>query len=228
MPVFLVLLAACGSDSGDVATATIAPVAGHIRLAPVSEPLVLGIEFGEVDPSEVRVEWSPEGEDTEAVAEVVTAESEGVVAVVSDFVEDVGARWKDDSAPEPAAIVVEEVAEAVVAPETVVEAPKVDVLAQLLGTDPLAEMSVDQVIRRYSSQAQYCHETAKERYSEIEGRVSVAWTVEAGVVKDVEILDDTTGDPQMAGCVARKVRYWRFPAGMDAEVEHPFVFQRAI
>ena len=113
MPVFLVLLAACGSDSGDVATATIAPVAGHIRLAPVSEPLVLGIEFGEVDPSEVRVEWSPEGEDTEAVAEVVTAESEGVVAVVSDFVEDVGARWKDDSAPEPAAIVVEEVAEGV-------------------------------------------------------------------------------------------------------------------
>ena len=234
MSLFIVLLAGCGGDSDAVATASLAPAAGSVRLAVMPEPeaLLRGIEFGEIDPSEIRMEWASdseeEGEGAEDDAQAV-AETESVGSAVADFVEDVGARWKDASAPAAAiARVVEEPAKALVAPDASIAAPAVAVVAPELEVDPAAGMSVDQVIRRYASQTQYCHETAKERYSQVEGRVSVAWDVVDGEVVDVQIVDDTTGDPQMAGCVARKVRYWRFPEGMDAEVEHPFVFQRAI
>lgn len=221
MFVFSALLVACGGDPSAVATASLVPASGSLRIAP--------IQFGEVDPSEIVVEFEgqepAEGEDVESAE--VQAEPEAIVESVASFVEDLGARWSDDGE----AAIRREVAEVVAelqAPEASIEAPEVAVAPQALQPAVPSDLSVDQVIRRYASQTQYCHETAKERYSQVEGRVSVAWTVTDGQVTEVEILDDTTGDPRMAGCVARKVKYWRFPAGMDAEVEHPFVFQRAI
>lgn len=229
MPLFIALMTACGGDAHEVATASLAPSAGHVRLAPMPEPeaLLRGIEFGEVAPEEIQVEW-PDGDEAEPEA-VAEAETASVVDSVAQLMSDVGARWKDDAPlPEPSIQREPEVAKvSVEAPEISVDAPPVEI-AKPEESGPPAGMSVDQVIRRYASQTQYCHETAKERYSQVEGRVSVAWNVVDGQVQDVEIIDDTTGDPAMASCVARKVRYWRFPAGMDAEVEHPFVFQRAL
>lgn len=218
---FILYVLACG-DAPPVAHSSLAPAAGSIAMAPVPEAdaLLAGIEFGAVSPDEIVVqigEPEPEGEAVEAHG--------SVVETAFDLVHQVGSRFKPDM-PAPVEAVVEKVATAQPeAPETEISDVRVAVAVPAKPqVDP--GLSAEQVVRRYSSQTQYCHHAAAERWSQVAGRVEVAWTIVDGQVQDVQVIDDTTGDPAMASCVARKVKYWRFPADMNAEISHPFVFDR--
>lgn len=223
----ILLMIACG-DAPPVAQSSLAPAAGSITMAPVPEfdALLAGIEFGEVAPDEVRVHFGDEESvdtDEEGSAEEAQA---GLVESAFDAIASVGSRFK--VAPEqPIARILDPGASPSEAPipqlsdvQKAVEAPEGPP-----AVDP--GLSIEQVVRRYSSQTQYCHHAARERWSEVAGRIEIAWTVVEGQVQDVEIIDDTTGDSAMASCVARKVKYWRFPADTNAEVSHPFVFDQA-
>lgn len=222
---FILYVLACG-DAPPVSHSSMVPGAGSVALAPVPEvdALLVGIEFGAVAPEEIVVEMgepeAPEVSEDGAGDEV----AQGVVESAFDLVSQVGSRFKPEL-PEPVEKMVESAKAVTEAPAP--EIPDVAVAVALPSKPEVDDgLSVEQVVRRYSSQTQYCHHAAAERWSQVEGRVEVAWTIVDGQVQDVEIIDDTTGDPAMASCVARKVKYWRFPASMNTEISHPFVFDR--
>ncbi len=50
------------------------------------------------------------------------------------------------------------------------------------------------------------------------GRVELGWSITGGRVRGVRVVKDTTGDPELAGCMARTVRSMRFPSEVTAEV----------
>ena len=87
-------------------------------------------------------------------------------------------------------------------------------------------MSISQVVRKQRGKVQYCHDTGKTRDSQVNGRITVAWTVTSGKATDIQVLDNTTGDDVMAACVARQVRSFKFPKDMEDDVSYPFVFQQ--
>jgi TonB family protein len=64
-------------------------------------------------------------------------------------------------------------------------------------------------------------------YPALKGKVTVAFTISAaGTVIKVEILDNTTGSPELEEKIADKIRGWRFRpiAQGTARVVYPFVF----
>lgn len=223
----IVLIALACGEAPPVAHSSLAPAAGSLALAPIpqADALLAGIEFGSVDPSEIRVEFEVGSDAAERVEGVADA---GVVEAAFDLVGELGQRFK----PEPVKALSKRINDApassgVDAPETSLTDVQVAVVAPE-GPPPVDPgLSVDQVVRRYSAQTQYCHHAARERWSQVAGRVEIAWNIVDGQVQDVEIVGDTTGDAQMAGCVARKVSNWRFPSNMNTPVTHPFVFDAA-
>lgn len=215
----LASLLACGTNPpAPVSQAGLG--SASIQVAPLGDfdALLVGIDFGAVDPSEVRVVWESSEDTGEAPA------------LASLYIDE--ARFEvDDGAPVSQRSIRRDVVREFLAPSappTVVAPESVAIDAELAAIEPVEVLSVDRVIRRYSTQTQYCHETAKERYSQVAGRIELAWVIEEGAVSRVEVLDNTTGDEAMASCVARKVQRWRFPSETTEEVRHPFVFQKAI
>ncbi len=90
--------------------------------------------------------------------------------------------------------------------------------------DPSA---IQAVLRRNAGQVSYCHNIAKSRYSDVAGRVEIAWTIRGGQVEGATVQSNTTGDDRMAACVLGKVMRMSFPEDMTvASYSHPFVFQK--
>ncbi len=213
----LAYLSACGtSQPAPVSQAGLG--SASVQVAPLGDfdALLAGIEFGDVNPYEVRVVWESDG-----VSEEI---DDGAAQLELDE-----GRFEDDESRGQRSI--RRMVQAIVPVPAVganMRAPELELEEEVALLAPVEAMSVDRVIRRYSTQTQYCHETAKERYSQVAGRIELAWVIEEGEVSRVEVLDNTTGDQAMADCVARKVQRWRFPAETTEEVRHPFVFQRAL
>jgi hypothetical protein len=85
--------------------------------------------------------------------------------------------------------------------------------------------SVKKTVRRYAGQLKYCYEQRLKANPDLEGRVSLTWTVEGGTVIDVYVGANNTGDSTLADCMARKVKRWKFPADVEGEITWPFVFR---
>jgi len=85
--------------------------------------------------------------------------------------------------------------------------------------------TVKKTVRRYSGQLKYCYEQRLKANPDLEGRVSLTWTVENGTVTDVYVAGNTTGDSALASCMEKKVKRWKFPADVEGDITWPFVFR---
>ena len=85
--------------------------------------------------------------------------------------------------------------------------------------------SVKKTVRKYQPQLKYCYEQRLKAVPSLSGRVEVAWTVVNGRVADVYVVNNQTGDAPLAKCITDKITKWRFPAGLEGDVNWPFVFR---
>lgn len=94
----------------------------------------------------------------------------------------------------------------------------------------LAPEIIRRVIRRHINEARYCYERVLVRNPGAEGMVRVRFVIGAdGQVQSSALEGDTPESMrEVAACVVRAVRRWRFPrpeGGGVVVVRYPFVFQ---
>ena len=88
------------------------------------------------------------------------------------------------------------------------------------------EGAVKGVVQKYTGQLTYCYEKRLKAVPTLEGRIEVGWSVSGGaVVGSPYIILNGTGDAELADCITKKIRRWRFPADVEGEVSWPFAFQ---
>jgi len=90
------------------------------------------------------------------------------------------------------------------------------------GGDPA---KIKSAISKYTGQVKACYEQRLKSNPQLSGRVELLWYINSGRVSSVEVLGNSTGDSELASCIALKVRTWRFPADLetDTEVMYPFI-----
>jgi hypothetical protein len=90
------------------------------------------------------------------------------------------------------------------------------------GGDPA---KIKGAINKYMGQVKACYEQRLKSDPTLAGRVELLWYINSGRVTSVEVLGNSTGDAELANCMAGKVRTWRFPADLEADTEvmYPFV-----
>ncbi len=81
-------------------------------------------------------------------------------------------------------------------------------------------------VTKYSGQLTYCYEKRLKDLPGLDGLIEVGWTINAGVVVDAPyILSNSTGDEELADCIASKIKRWKFPEDIEGDVSWPFVFR---
>ena len=90
------------------------------------------------------------------------------------------------------------------------------------GGDPA---KIKAAIGKYTGQVKACYEQRLKSNPQLAGRVELLWYINSGRVSSVEVLGNSTGDSELANCIALKVRTWHFPADLDADTEvmYPFI-----
>jgi TonB family protein len=87
---------------------------------------------------------------------------------------------------------------------------------------------VRQKIRKDLPKINRCYESALRYEPELSGKVSVRFAVlRKGHVQGLEVVENTTGSPNVERCVARIVGAIRFPSrrtGKSVRFTFPFVF----
>lgn len=78
--------------------------------------------------------------------------------------------------------------------------------------------SIASVVKRKAGTFQSCTEIALKQDDSMNGRVSIGWTIVAGVVRDARVVDNTTGNSALGNCFVTGIRTLRFDAGLNAEV----------
>lgn len=98
--------------------------------------------------------------------------------------------------------------------------------AQAIGS--LSRAEVDRVIQRHLVQIRYCYQTRMQRDPSLAGTVAMRFVIAGdGSVSRADTARDTTGDPQIGACIARRIQGMRFPEPRGAGIVHvkyPFVF----
>jgi TonB family protein len=93
----------------------------------------------------------------------------------------------------------------------------------------LTREEVGEVIHRHLSEVRYCYESAMLRSPDIEGKLMVAFTINAaGAVKTSEAKSSTLPDPRLDDCIIRRLNTWPFPkprGGVEVSVTYPFIFK---
>lgn len=80
------------------------------------------------------------------------------------------------------------------------------------------------VVKKSQGRIQTCVEQGLKANPNMNGRVSVGWTVTGGRVTEAHLVSNTTGDDGVAQCIVKAVRQFRFDASLSAEVaEFPWV-----
>lgn len=79
-------------------------------------------------------------------------------------------------------------------------------------------------VSRYAGQLKYCYESRLKAVPNLEGRIVMAWTVSSGATESIYVVSNTTGDAELAGCIERKIRRWKFTDSVEGDMEWPFVF----
>jgi len=105
--------------------------------------------------------------------------------------------------------------------------------AQVTGGS-LSRKQIADVVMRNKGSIRYCYESQLMRFPTLRGKVLVDFIIEAdGSVKTVNIpengLSNRTAGQQVASCLVRFIRRWRFPQpqGGKVRVVYPFSFGRS-
>lgn len=90
---------------------------------------------------------------------------------------------------------------------------------------------IQRVIHRNLAQVKYCYEKSLLRNPVLAGKVTVKMVIGAsGEVSSAIVQESTMKDPEVEGCIAERVRTWRFPGpkgGGIVVVVYPFIFRTA-
>jgi outer membrane biosynthesis protein TonB len=102
---------------------------------------------------------------------------------------------------------------------------KARAVAEVIASGTGAE-SIQSHVSLNKRQIKSCYEEQLARDPDLSGKVELAWTVAAdGSVDRVDVAENTTGNEDLADCMARRVRRMQFPGGEEpVEVSYPFTF----
>ncbi|MCP4676368.1 MAG: AgmX/PglI C-terminal domain-containing protein [Deltaproteobacteria bacterium] len=92
----------------------------------------------------------------------------------------------------------------------------------------LSKADVSRVVNSHLHAVQACYEKALLNNPTLKGRISFDWTVsKTGKVKGVRVRSSTIGSPQVASCISKRIKRWKFPRpkGGDAKITYPFIFR---
>lgn len=97
------------------------------------------------------------------------------------------------------------------------------------GAGRLDKSAIESVFSSRQSAIKMCYQRSLKVNPNISGKVTIRFTIgEAGTVTDIYVLENTTGDPDVAACIVQKVRTWRFtpPEGGPVTVTMPLLLQK--
>jgi hypothetical protein len=97
---------------------------------------------------------------------------------------------------------------------------------QEFDSDSRSQEDIKQVMRRRLGGIKRCYETRLKRNPELSGKVVVRFVIHpGGKVLEAEVIENTTGDAELAACIASNIKAIRFPAaeGGDTSVVYPFI-----
>ena len=88
---------------------------------------------------------------------------------------------------------------------------------------------IAQYIKTQLGQILYCYERQLSAHPEMEGKVSVKFTIDgSGKVDEQKIGDTTLKNATVEGCILNRVAQWKFPnpkGGTKVVVTYPFLFK---
>ncbi|MBL4685203.1 MAG: AgmX/PglI C-terminal domain-containing protein [Nannocystaceae bacterium] len=86
---------------------------------------------------------------------------------------------------------------------------------------------IQSVVRAHHGDLRTCYEDGLRRDETLSGRMSVTWTMQAGVVVDTTLVETSLNDPCVVTCVLDEVGTWEFPEFSSSgtiRISYPFVF----
>ncbi len=84
--------------------------------------------------------------------------------------------------------------------------------------DPSDTTGIATVVKKSRGLIESCLEQSLKINPEINGRVSVGWTIQGGKVTESHLVSNTTGDDGLGQCISKKVRSFRFDPGLSTSV----------
>jgi len=96
----------------------------------------------------------------------------------------------------------------------------------------LSKEVIAEIIRRHWNEIKYCYEKELQKDPNLQGKVEVAFTIDAtGAVSEAAASQDTVGSNGAVGqCMVQRIRRWKFPepkGGGQVMVNYPWVFRAA-
>jgi ferric-dicitrate binding protein FerR (iron transport regulator) len=92
------------------------------------------------------------------------------------------------------------------------------------GNEPVA---IEEMVRQRGRQIRACYERSLKRDPSLSGTVALQLRVGAsGRVVQTAVESSTLDAPEVASCLEREARTWRFSEGKNATVVYPFVFRQ--
>ena len=87
---------------------------------------------------------------------------------------------------------------------------------------------IRKVVHDHRAQIRTCYETQLTSRPNLAGKLASAWTIDqSGTVTEAHTQESTLHDHTVEGCVASKIKTWRFPipkGGGEVFVTYPFIF----
>ncbi len=87
---------------------------------------------------------------------------------------------------------------------------------------------IRKVVHDHRAQIRTCYETQLSTRPDLAGKLVSAWTIDqSGTVTEAHTSESTLHDHTVEGCVASKIKTWRFPipkGGGEVFVTYPFIF----
>ncbi|RME27495.1 MAG: hypothetical protein D6806_04560, partial [Deltaproteobacteria bacterium] len=93
-------------------------------------------------------------------------------------------------------------------------------------SDSRDQQDIVKRIRRRLGGIKHCYEKRLKRNPQLKGKVVIRFVIHpGGKVISVEVVENTTGDPEVASCIAARIRAIRFPPtdGGETAVTYPFI-----
>ncbi len=93
-------------------------------------------------------------------------------------------------------------------------------------SDSRSQQDIVKKIRQRIGGIKHCYEKRLKRDPDLKGKIIIRFVIHpGGKVISVEIVENTTGDGELAACIASRVRAIRFPSaeGGETSVTYPFI-----
>lgn len=93
-------------------------------------------------------------------------------------------------------------------------------------SDSRDQQQIVKHIRRRLGGIKHCYEKRLKRNPQLQGKIVIRFVIHpGGRVIEVEVVENTTGDSELAACIAARVKSIRFPPteGGETSVTYPFI-----